>query len=88
MEDSIVIVVPDGVEREFTVLYSFVSNNTNKKYVIYTDFQKEDNLINCYSAIYEDGKCLPVDTKEEQDIIDMMITTLSSNGEKYNLKEE
>ncbi len=66
-----------GEEKEFDILFSFESENTHKNYVVYTDFNKENDIIKCYASIYEDGKLSPIDTEAENNIVEEMIKTLS-----------
>ena len=54
MEEKILIKNDNGEEKEFTVLFTFESNETGKKYVTYTDYSKDyKGNINCYSGYYE-----------------------------------
>ncbi len=89
MKDKLKIKNDQGIEKEFDILYSFKSKNTGKDYVVYTDFTKENNIINCYASIYEDGKLLPVDTEEENKVIETMINTISATAKtKYQLHND
>ena len=75
--------------KEYNVLFSFESKNTNKKYIVYTDYKKENNSITCYGSIYEDGKILPIDTDAENEAIEEMLKTMESiSKEKYALIKE
>lgn len=42
----------DNVLKEFEILYTFRSINTNKDYIIYTDNTYYNNELNIYAAIY------------------------------------
>lgn len=90
MKDKIKIKNDQGEEKEFDILFSFESENTGKTYVVYTDFTKENDIIKCYSSIYEeDGKLSPVDTEAENNIIEEMLKTLSETAKiKYGKVEE
>jgi len=71
---------------EYTVLVQFTSENTNKEYIIYSTLEPKDHIIDIYSGILNEDTIEEVETKEEQKIIDKMISTLSTkNNEKYNL---
>ena len=84
MKDKLKIKNDQGIEKEFDILYSFKSKNTGKDYVVYTDFTKENNIINCYASIYEDGKLLP-----ENKVIETMINTISATAKtKYQLHND
>ncbi len=78
MENYLTIKTAQGEEKEFEILFSFESENTNKKYVTYTDYSKdEEGNIICYSSILEDdGKLSKIDTEAELKIIDDMLNTL------------
>lgn len=52
-EDVIQIVDENGKEKVYNVLLTFDSDNTNKSYVVYTDYSLGDNgCINVYSSSY------------------------------------
>ncbi len=72
-------------EKEFDILFTFESEETNKKYVTYTDYSKNyKGKINCWSSVYEGDQLLPVETENELKIIDEVLKTLSnSTKEKY-----
>ena len=78
MDNYITIKNDKNEEKEFEILFSFESDNTNKKYITYTDYSKDDNgNIICYSSILEeDGKLSKIDTEPELKIIDEMLNTL------------
>lgn len=78
MEKYLTIRNDQNEEKEFEVLFSFESENTNKKYATYTDYSKDDegNII-CYSSIINsDGSLSKIDTEPELKIIDEMLKTL------------
>jgi uncharacterized protein YrzB (UPF0473 family) len=65
MNNTIKMVI-DGKEIVLDILYIFESLNANKKYVIYTDNNKDTlGNLNIYSSIYEDKKL--VDIEDEKD---------------------
>lgn len=86
MEEKIIIKNENNEEKEFDILFTFESENTNKKYVTYTDYSKDyKGNIRCLSSMYEGDKLLPVTTEEELKIIDNMLRTLSVSTElKYS----
>lgn len=89
MEKQIKIKNDKGEEKTFDVLFSFVSENTGKTYVVYTDYQEENKIIKCYSAIYENGNLSPVDTNAENEIIETMINTISEAAKiKYEISND
>ena len=89
MENKIKIKNADGTEQEYDILFSFDSKNTFKKYIVYTNLKKENNIITCYSGMLDGGKILPVTTEAELKIIEEMLNTLTYKTKtKYNLIEE
>ena len=90
MEEKILIKNDLGEEKEFTVLFTFESNETGKKYVTYTDYSKDyKGNINCYSGYYEGEKLLPVETEKELAFINDTLKTLTETiNYKYKETEE
>lgn len=70
----------DGEKVNYTVLFTFDSKITNKSYVIYTDFSRDDNsYINVFYSSYTKGmnsKLEPVTTREEVELINDILLTL------------
>lgn len=88
MENKIKIKNDNGTEEEYEILFSFDSKNTLKKYIVYTNLKKENNIITCYSGMLESGKIMPVTTEAELKVIDEMLNTLTYKTKtKYNLIE-
>lgn len=79
-----------GIEKEYEIIFEFDSKNDNKHYIVYTDFQKDkNNIIECFSSIYENNKLYPITTEEELDYINSMIESITEQGQnKYKLKEK
>ena len=50
--NKIQVIDDDGNELEFDVLFTFDSEDTGKKYVLYYDADDEDAQV--YSSIYDD----------------------------------
>ena len=66
MNEIITIKNDLGEEKKFDVLFSFISKNNGKKYVTYTNYEKDyKGNIMCYSGFYEGDKLLPIDTEKE-----------------------
>ena len=71
---------------EYTILVKFTSENTNKDYIIYSTLEPEDHVINIYSGILNGDTIEEVNTKEEKEIIEKMVATLSTKtSDNYNL---
>lgn len=86
--EKIKITNEKGEEKEFDVLFEFTSANDNKKYIVYTDYTKEENTIKCYSSIYEEGILLPITNEEELEFIDSMLESIEEQAKiKYKLEE-
>lgn len=80
MNETIIIKNEFGEEKEFDVLFTFESTDTNKKYVTYTDYKKDEKgNLKCYSGYYEGEKLLPVTTEIELKVIDEMLKTITES---------
>lgn len=89
MNNKLKITNDKGEEKEYDILFSFQSENTNKNYVVYTDFTKENNIIKCFASIYEDGKLSKIDTEAENNIVEAMIQTLSESAKiNYQIQKD
>ncbi len=74
---------------EYTILVKFTSENTNKDYIIYSTLEPHEHIIDVYAGIINDNRIEEVNTKEEQQIIEKMISTIATTpGEKYKLVSE
>ena len=56
-----------GKETEYEILFTFESEDTNKKYIVYTENEKDkDGMIKTYASIYEeDGNILKLSKIED-----------------------
>lgn len=90
MEEKILIKNDLGEEKEFDVLFTFNSKETDKKYVTYTDYTKDyKGNLNCYSGYYEGDKLLPVESEKELDFIKETLKTLTETLKiKYSKDNE
>lgn len=61
---SLILKTSDG-EKEYEILYTFKSNNTNKDYIVFTDNTYEGEELNIYSAIYN-----PLDDSVFEEVTD------------------
>ncbi len=84
-DNKIIIRNDNNEEKEFDIVFTFVSKETNKKYVTYTDYSKNNKGdINCWSSYYEGNKLLPVTTENELKAIDTILKSIAaSTQEKY-----
>lgn len=87
MQEKIIIKNDMNEEKEFDVIFTFISRETNKKYVTYTDFSKDyKGKINCWSSYYEGEELKPVTTENELKVIDDMLKTIGNvTKEKYGI---
>ncbi len=77
MKDKIII---NGIE--YTILVKFTSKATEKDYIIFSTLEPVDNDIEIYSGILNGDVVEKVDTPEEQEIIDKMISTITTIPEE------
>lgn len=79
-KNNIILTNENGEITNYTILFTFDSKITNKSYVIYTDFSRDDNAnINVFYSSYIPGtknKLEAVKTKEEIDLINDILLTL------------
>ncbi len=89
MNQEIIIKNDNNEEKKFDILFTFESEETNKKYVTYTDYSKDyKGKIRCWSSYFEGEELHPVKTENELRIIDEMLRTLSRSTElKYSIEE-
>lgn len=87
--EKIKITNKQGIEKEYDIIFEFTSKNDNKHYIVYTDYQKdEDNSLIVYSSIYDNEKVFPVTGKEEITYINSMLSSIENKAHnKYNLKD-
>jgi len=90
MKETIKIKNNNGESKEFDVLFTFESTNTKRKYVTYTDYEKDElGNIQCYSGYYKGEKLLPVTTEAELTIIEETLKTITASiQDKYVINKE
>lgn len=90
MKETIKIKNDLGEEKEFDILFSFISKNTNKEYITYTDYTKDyKGNLKCYSVMKDGERLLPIDTEEELQFINETLKTLTEEIKyKYTPNEE
>lgn len=72
----------EGVEVECEVLFTFDCEENGKSYIVYTDNTlDEDGSTKVYASVYnpdeDETKLLPVETEEEWDMIENLLTELT-----------
>lgn len=78
LENYFVINDKDGKEVKYEILFTFESEETGKKYIVYTDNELDkDEMIKTYASIYEeDGKELklsPITDDREWNLVEKLI---------------
>ena len=68
----------DGKKIDYEILFTFESDETDKKYIVYTDNELDkDEMIKTYASIYEeDGKELkltPITDDKEWNLVEKLI---------------
>lgn len=76
----------DGKEIKYEILFTFESEDTNRKYIVYTDNELDkDDMIKTYASIYEeDGKELkitPITDEKEWNLVEKLINQASEEIE-------
>ncbi len=74
-EETMTFTIPNeqGIQTEYTILFSFISSKTNKHYLVYTDntLDEEGNLKVLSSILNEETETIsPVTTDEEMKLIE------------------
>ena len=70
--NSLYVVDENGNEKQMTILFTFESDEYQRKYVVFEDPSKEDGEVFA-SAYDDDGNLLPVETDEEWSMIEEVI---------------
>ncbi|MCD7894637.1 MAG: DUF1292 domain-containing protein [Erysipelotrichaceae bacterium] len=78
--DRIAIIDEEGKEKEYTVLFTFESEETNKNYVLYYDENEEEPEV-MTSVFDEDGNLYPVESETEWDMIEAVFEAFTSDDE-------
>lgn len=84
--DTIIIVDDEGNEKEYTILFTFSSDEFGKDYVLYYDDELEEPVVDAKSYT-EDGKLMEVDTLEEWDMIEEVYNTFMLEDEEEETEE-
>lgn len=81
-EDKIVIETKEGT-KEFYKLATFYSSKTNKRYLIYTDKEYTNGLLNVYGSIIkeENNKIIFIELDDEdKEIVEKAINKLREDN--------
>lgn len=76
----------DGKVTKYDVLFTFESEETNKKYIVYTDNELDkDEMIKTYASIYEEIgeelKLTPITDDKEWNLVEKLINQATDEVE-------
>jgi uncharacterized protein YrzB (UPF0473 family) len=79
--EKIQVIDDEGNEIEFDVLFTFESDDTQKKYVLYYDASLDEPEV--FSSIYDDdGNLFPIETPDEWDMIEEVFNSFIAQDEE------
>ena len=86
----------EGVEVQYEVLFTFESEETGKKYIVYTDDTTDDSSnVKVYASTYiiegDEGdkyNLSPIETDKEWKVIETILNELQANLKPKNDSEE
>ena len=81
LEDKIWITDENGEEKEYTILFTFDSEEFEKSYVLFFDEEDEEGNVNAMS--YDDeGNLEEISSLEEWDLIEEMFNTFIADEDE------
>ena len=85
--NKFVMIDENGQEREYDVLFTFESEETNKNYIVYTDNTKDETgNVEVYASIYDpenpNSRLEPIETEKEWKVIETILETLQEEVRK------
>ncbi len=85
--NKFVMIDENGQEKEYDVLFTFESEETNKNYIAYTDNTiDETGNVEVYASIYNPGdpqtKLEPIESEKEWKVIETILETLQEEVKK------
>ncbi len=91
INSSFTMIDQNGVEKEYDVLFTFDSEETNKSYIAYTDNTKDaDGKLSVYASTYdkngESTELKALETEKEWKIVETVLQSLQE--EIANSKDE
>mgnify|MGYP002767340352 FL=1 len=86
-ENKFVLLDEKGQEKEYGVLFTFESEETNKNYIVYTDNSLDDTgNVQVFASVYnpedENTKLEPIETEKEWKVIETILDTLQEEVKK------
>ena len=96
-ENKFVMIDENGVEKEYDVLFTFESDETNKNYIVYTDNSIDaKGNVEVYASTYnpddKNSKLEAIESEKEWKIIETILDTIQeefkNKAKKDNKSEE
>ena len=86
-ENKFVLLDEKGQEKEYDVLFTFESEETNKNYIVYTDNSlDETGNVQVFASVYnpedENTKLEPIETEKEWKVLETILDTLQEEVKK------
>lgn len=86
-ENKFVLLDEKGQEKEYDVLFTFESEETNKNYIVYTDNSlDETGNVQVFASVYnpedENTKLEPIETEKAWKVIETILDTLQEEVKK------
>lgn len=86
-ENKFVLLDEKGQKKEYDVLFTFESEETNKNYIVYTDNSlDETGNVQVFASVYnpedENTKLEPIETEKEWKVIETILDTLQEEVKK------
>lgn len=84
-KDILKITANDGIEKTFSILFTFDLDETGKSYVVYTDYSKDEKgdikvFASTYDPNQENPKLENIETEEELNIINTYLKKLNKEN--------
>lgn len=78
IENYFIVKDKNGKETKYEILFTFESEETNKKYIVYTNNELDkDEMIKTYASIYEENgkelKLTPITDDKEWNLVEKLI---------------
>lgn len=81
-QNTMILEDDQGKEKEFEILFTFESEDYNKKYVLYFDPEQEDEEeIDVLFSSYDDDSLYAVEDEEEIEMISEVFNTFMEEAE-------
>lgn len=93
LNSSFTMIDENGVEKQYDVLFTFESEETNKNYIAYTDNSTDaDGKLSVFASTYEPNaeevELKAIETDKEWKIIETVLESLQEEINKQNQNNE